>query len=146
MVQVVTGLPDADGALPLGLALGTLRHLGISGVASALPAPGDPVGLRGPAAFNAAALEAGEAVLFEGTGVGPDAVLNVRHRTPAPLPGATSDRDRESVERALLCLDIVGLARTTPAGALTAADMRRRDVVLDSLDRAARRTLVATCR
>ena len=43
------------------LALGELRRLGASGCSLALPAPGDPLGLAGPPAFNAEALEAGEA-------------------------------------------------------------------------------------
>ena len=36
----------------------------------ALPVAGDLLGLRGPADFNLAALEAGEAVVLSGTGLG----------------------------------------------------------------------------
>ncbi len=41
-------------------------------VSLALPAPGDPVGLGGPPAFNHAALEAGEAVVAAGVGLVPE--------------------------------------------------------------------------
>lgn len=200
-VHVVTALPSRIDAIPLALALGDLRERGATGAAVALPVPGDPVGLRGPAAFNAAAIDQGEAVLVEGAGVGlvpvpvggavewrclpcaqppwldaaeegralrqtlldvtadlvaldvaswqpeiPDAVLNVRHRSPAPVPRTMSARDRETIDRAMLCLDVVALARATAPGALTAAEIRQRDEAIGRLDRAARRAVVAICR
>ncbi|WP_460716055.1 hypothetical protein [Nocardioides dilutus] len=43
--------------------LGALRSRGADAIGAAIPADGDLVGLGGPAAFNTAALEAGEAVL-----------------------------------------------------------------------------------
>jgi hypothetical protein len=46
--------------------LSALREAGASGLRLVLPAPGDPVGLPGPPAFNVAALEAGECVLTSG--------------------------------------------------------------------------------
>ena len=48
---------------PLVTGLGRLRTAGADSLGAALPAEGDPVGLGGPAAFNAAAFEAGEAVV-----------------------------------------------------------------------------------
>ena len=44
------------------------KRLAATAVAAglALPAPGDPLGLAGPPAFNADALEAGEAVVANG--------------------------------------------------------------------------------
>jgi len=48
---------------PLVTGLGRLRREGADALGAALPAEGDPVGLGGPAAFNAAALEVGEAVV-----------------------------------------------------------------------------------
>ncbi len=51
------------GAEPLVTGLGRLRSAGADALGAALPAEGDPVGLGGPGAFNAAALEAGEAVV-----------------------------------------------------------------------------------
>ncbi|MFC6595282.1 hypothetical protein [Kitasatospora paranensis] len=68
----VTGLPgDADGDLHgLSWALGRLRVLGVQGLRLALPTAGHPLGLTGPAPFNAAALAAGEAVLAVGAPIG----------------------------------------------------------------------------
>ncbi|MFI6481350.1 hypothetical protein ACIBH1_25700 [Nonomuraea sp. NPDC050663] len=43
--------------------LASLRIDGLSEFRLALPAPGDPLGLSGPPAFNAAALDAGQAVI-----------------------------------------------------------------------------------
>lgn len=62
------------GATPMAetllLTWGALRRAGATGASLALPAPGDPYGLAGPAAFTAAATDAGEAVVVEGAGVG----------------------------------------------------------------------------
>lgn len=64
-------VPEGGGdALPLVLALGSWRRAGASAAGLALPVPGHPVGLGGPATFNAAALEAGEAVVLESAGLG----------------------------------------------------------------------------
>ncbi|MBM9459000.1 hypothetical protein JK386_03725 [Nocardioides sp. zg-536] len=54
-------------AEPLLLELGALRGAGVTGLAAAFPATGDPVGLRGPAALTAEAIDQGEAVLALGT-------------------------------------------------------------------------------
>lgn len=64
----VTGLPgDAPGDRhALTWALGRLRALGATGFRLALPVPGHPLGLTGPAAFNEQAIAAGEAVLTVG--------------------------------------------------------------------------------
>jgi hypothetical protein len=59
--HVFAGLPGINGSVPLARTLAELRATGSSGLGIALPAAGDPVGLGGPTAFNAAALEAGEA-------------------------------------------------------------------------------------
>lgn len=59
-----------DEPVPLVLALGMLRAQGATAATLALPVPGDPVGLGGPPDFNANALEAGEAVLLPGSGLG----------------------------------------------------------------------------
>lgn len=61
----VVGLPGEDDAVPMILALGRLRASGATGAGLALPVPGDPLGLAGPAAFNGDALEAEEAVVLE---------------------------------------------------------------------------------
>lgn len=68
--HAVAGLPGADGTETLVAALGRLRAAGATGVGAAFPVEGDPVGLGGPRAFNDAALEAGEAAVVLGTGLG----------------------------------------------------------------------------
>ncbi len=72
--HVVAGLPGVGGSVSLTLALAQLRATGASGIGIALPAAGDPVGLGGPATFNAAALEAGEAAVCGGLGLVPSRV------------------------------------------------------------------------
>lgn len=66
----VVGLPDQAEPVPAIVALGRLRGEGATTAGVALPVPGDPLGLAGPAAFNSEALDAGEAVLLSGTGLG----------------------------------------------------------------------------
>lgn len=50
--------------------LAAARAAGCRAVGAAFPATGDPVGLRGPRDFTAAAIEAGEAALLLGSGTG----------------------------------------------------------------------------
>ncbi|MDI6908280.1 hypothetical protein [Nocardioides sp.] len=76
--HAVAGLPGADGTETVVGALARLRALGATGFGATFPAEGDPVGLGGPPAFNADALEAGEAVVVLGAGLG-----LVPHRTGA---------------------------------------------------------------
>lgn len=64
----VLGLDEEP--VPLVLAFGRLRALGADRGTLALPVPGDPIGLAGPPAFNAMALDAGEAVLLPDAGLG----------------------------------------------------------------------------
>ncbi|HSE07374.1 MAG TPA: hypothetical protein VLB29_01805 [Nocardioidaceae bacterium] len=66
----VLGLPGEAEPVPLILALGRLKAAGAVGAGLALPVPGDPLGLAGPAAFNADALEVGEAVVLQGLDAG----------------------------------------------------------------------------
>ncbi|MCE7082261.1 hypothetical protein [Streptomyces sp. ST2-7A] len=84
----VTGLPGEDGPVGPSLALGRLRALGTRGLRIALPVPGHPLGLSGPAEFNAAALEAGEAVIAEGIGLGWVPVVT----RAGPVGGPAADR------------------------------------------------------
>jgi len=62
----------APGTAPAApaLFLGEVRRRGGSRASVALPVPGDPLGLGGPAAFNTEALEAGEAVILHGAELG----------------------------------------------------------------------------
>ncbi|HET6352859.1 hypothetical protein [Streptomyces sp.] len=69
-VHRVEGLPGERGPVGLTLALGRLRALGVTGYRVALPAPGHPLGLSGPPAFNARALDAEEAVVASGAAYG----------------------------------------------------------------------------
>jgi hypothetical protein len=63
-------LPDGSAPLSAALLLGELRRVGAERASLALPVPGEPHGLGGPPAFNADALEAGEAVVVHGPGLG----------------------------------------------------------------------------
>lgn len=65
----VIGLDGSD-SVPLVLALGRIRAAGAESAGLALPWPGASAGLGGPAEFNAAAMEAGEAVVLSGTDLG----------------------------------------------------------------------------
>lgn len=64
--HTVVELPDLPGEVQLGTALESLRTADASAFTVALPAPGDPTGLAGPADTNTAAIEAGEAVIVHG--------------------------------------------------------------------------------
>ncbi|MEV6186342.1 hypothetical protein [Streptomyces albidoflavus] len=66
----VVGLPDWPEPAGLTLALGRLRSLGATGFRVALPVPGHPLGLSGPPEFNKRAMEAEEAVVTVGAGLG----------------------------------------------------------------------------
>ncbi len=66
----VAGMPGRSETVPLILALGGLRVEGADGAGLALPRAGEPLGLGGPPAFNAEALEAGEAVVLRGADLG----------------------------------------------------------------------------
>ena len=66
----VVGLPDRPDPVPLILALGLLRTEGGHSAGLALPAPGDPLGLAGPADFNAEVVDVGQGVVLLGAGLG----------------------------------------------------------------------------
>jgi hypothetical protein len=193
---------DWPTAAPLSLEQLPSTVLRASGTAArlALPVAGDLLGLRGPADFNIAALEAGEAVVLAGTGIGlvpeldartvlwrarpaepapvldhgdegrllrqalvsttaelarldvaswqpeiPDLLMNVRHRPDLALPPGTGPRACEDLERAVLCLEIVGLALRDEGGAASSYEIAERRRCLTDLDRAARRVTVAVC-
>ena len=75
----------------------------------------------------------------------PDLLLNLRHRAPLPLPPGVDPRRVETTERAVLCLEIVDLARVGEGGAVSSYEIERRRHALGDLDRAARRALVGAC-
>ena len=167
-------------------------------ISVALPAPGDLLGLGGPAELNHAALEAGQAVIVGRVALVPledartvvwtahpadpvpwvderetavelrttlsdvtrrlvdldvaswqpdipDLLMNLRHRPPLPLPRGFDARRVETLDRALLCLAIVALARDGEGGAVSSYEMQQRAGALGDLDRAARRAVVGAC-
>ena len=191
--HLVVGLPEQD-----VLELYELPAVVTGRVSLALPAPGDLVGLGGPASFNVAATDAGEAVVAGAFGLVPevdartvvwrahpanrvpwvddretaaelklaladvtrrlvdldvaawqpdipDLLLNLRHRAPLPLPPGYDARRAETAERAVLCLDILELARSDDGGAVSSYEMELRRAALDDLGRATRRALVGAC-
>ena len=191
--HLVTGLPEHD-----VLELHQLPAAVTGRVSLALATPGDLVGLGGPASFNTAATDAGEAVVAGAFGLVPevdartvmwraypadrapyideresaaelklaladvtrrlvdldvaawqpdipDLLLNLRHRSPLPLPPGCDARRVETAERAVLCLDIIDLARSDDGGAVTAYEMQHRRAALGDLARATRRALVGAC-
>lgn len=102
--HLVTGLDPEP--LSLVLALGRFRSVGATGAALALPVPGDLAGLAGPPEFNQRALEAGEAVLVVGAGLGlvPEAAADVLtwHAVPAERPRPLDPREAAGVLRTAL--------------------------------------------
>ncbi|MFL6023320.1 MAG: hypothetical protein ACJ72O_08265 [Marmoricola sp.] len=75
----------------------------------------------------------------------PDLMLNLTHRAGLPLPPGTSASMTETLERAVLCSDIVDLALTEHGGAVTSHEIAARAGCLTDLDAAARRAIVAVC-
>ncbi len=97
MVHRVADLPGEEAPVGLTLALGRLRALGAVGLRVALPVPGHPLGLCGPPEFNARALEAEEAVIVTGAGLG----LVPETYEAGPEGGAAPDVHVEVVWRCL---------------------------------------------
>lgn len=130
---------DEPGTTPLVLALGRLRAAGVTAAGLALPAAGDPVGLGGPPAFNAAALEAGEAVVLTGAalglvphraGAGVVWQLLPAHRRPLGDLGEADRGLRAALPAAADALAALDVARWRPEVADELTDLRRRDGVL----------------
>ena len=115
--------------------LGRLRALGATSAGAALPVPGDPVGLAGPPAFNHAAIEAEEAVLLDGAGLGlvPDRVGSsvTWHAVPATTrrqtidPGDADRALRAALPRAADELAALDVARWRPEVADALLNLRR---------------------
>ncbi|TKJ32634.1 hypothetical protein [Blastococcus sp. CCUG 61487] len=68
----VSGLPDTDGAVPLGAALTALRGLGERRLRLVLPVPGDVRGLPAVPGLAAAALASGQAAVGERVALVPE--------------------------------------------------------------------------
>lgn len=178
--------------------LGDLRRSGAAYAGLALPVEGDPLGLGGPVAFNAAALEAGQAVVAGTVGLVPDeigetvqwhvhpaarrqlpdvgeadrglratlvstaddlaglevarwrpeaadALMNLHHRPMLDAPLGTPVPCVELAARGMQAWSIVELALEDDGGAVTSYDVERRRGILQPLERAARRAVVAAC-
>lgn len=115
-------------------ALGLLRSAGAQEIGAAFPVPGDLVGLGGPAAFNAAALDAGEAVVAAAVGVGwtpagvGAAVEWTAHgvaRRPLPDVGDADRGLRSALVEAADRLARLDVARWQPEVADELLDLRR---------------------
>lgn len=171
-------------------------------ISLALPQPGSPLGLAGPAEFNAKALEQAEALIISGAQQSWGLIPQLRARTtwwswhpahrprlgslqeadqwlrrrllevtdalvalevaawapeipdrlmnPEPLPlrwlpSDLSSAQIDSIQRALLCLDICELATASDGGARTSFEVQQRLELLRELDVAARSVLIASC-
>lgn len=151
----IEGLPGEPEPVGLSLGLGRLRALGTTGLRIALPVPGHPLGLSGPAGFNARALEAGEAVIAVGAsalGLVPEVLaagpqddrhvevvwhcLPVQDAPPADVP-SLGEAERELAEalrdatEVLSRLDVAGSGPATEAAldAYRARAERNREVL-----------------
>ncbi len=133
--DVVHLVETGAGPEPLIIGLGRLRARGATGAGAALPVPGDPVGLAGPADFNRAALEADEAVLLDDAGIGlvPERVgssvtwhaLPATTRRPTIDPGEADRALRAALPRAADDLAALDVARWRPEVADALLNLRR---------------------
>jgi hypothetical protein len=120
-------LSEPAASLPPALLLGEVRRHGVARASVALPLPGDLVGLGGPSAFNLDAVDAGQAVLLVGTGLG--LVPSVGRTTttwvasaanpPTHLPDvASADRElKQHLLAAADCLAALDVAAWSPDAA-----------------------------
>lgn len=136
LVHLVAGLPGQEaGPEPLILGLGRLRSAAARGARVALPAPGDPVGLAGPPAFNQVALEQGGAVLLPGTtwglvpvGLGSSLTWTAtpaRTDGPALDPGEADRGLRSALTTTATSLAELDVARWSPDAADELMALRR---------------------
>lgn len=145
-VHRVADLPGESAPVGLTLALGRLRTLGVTGLRLALPAPGHPLGLSGPPEFNAAALDAREAVVGVGAAVGlipevyeagPEGDVHVevvwrcrpvREAPPADVPslGEAERELAEAMREATEVLSRLDVAGSGPVAEATVAAYRAR--------------------
>jgi hypothetical protein len=128
------GLGGGDAAQTLIGGLGRLRAEGASTIGTAYPVEGDVVGLGGPAPFNQAALEAGEAVVTDaGIGLVParvGAVLTwqgyAAQRRQLPDVGEADRGLRTALVQAARALADLDVARWRPDVADRLMNLRHR--------------------
>jgi len=112
--------------------LARLRKTGATGLRLVLPVPGDLLGLPGPAEFNLDALEAGEAVLIDGTFAGTAAwglIPGLLEENPDDCPGTTVHWEARPVNASATDLPSLGEAERE-----LAETMRAATDALDALD------------
>lgn len=134
--HAVAEIPGVEGTLTLVEGLAELRRRGATSLGAAFPVDGDPVGLGGPPAFNADALDAGEAVVATGAGLGlvPQrtgaAVVWVAHpAAPRQLPdvGEADRALRAGLVESANALAELDVARWRPEVADRLMEIGRRD-------------------
>ena len=130
--HVVAGLPDVDGSVPLSRALAELRISSVPSLGLALPSPGDPVGIGGPADFSSAALDAEEAVVAGAIGLVPRRVGGAVEWTayaasPRQLVDVgEADRElRRALQESASALVALDVARWRPEAADELMDLHR---------------------
>jgi hypothetical protein len=134
----LVAFPESDPE-PLVTGLGRLRTAGADALGAALPVEGDPVGLGGPGAFNAAALEVGEAVLaLDAAGFVLDGLVPERvgaavtwsvmgaERRQLPDVGEADRSLRSALPEAADALAALDVARWRPEVADRLMDLRHR--------------------
>ncbi len=127
--HAIAGMPGADTTETLVAGLARLRAAGATVVGAAFPAEGDPTGLGGPRAFNAAALEVGEAVVVAETGLG-----LVPQRTGAAVTWVVQAADRRQLAAVGEADRALRSALLEAASTLAALDVARwRPEVADEL-------------
>ena len=126
------GLPSEDGPVGLAVALGALRSAGVATLGLALARGGRPGRLGGPADLNAAALDAGEAVVAPGHGLVPrreGAVLVWQWYDARPRPltdvGEADRRLRGALMQTARDLAALDVAQWRPEVADELMDLRR---------------------
>lgn len=125
-VSATLGLAAGGGLLEL---LSCLQRHGTPSLTVALPAPGDLVGLPGPAAFNESATEAGECVLaHEGAGPAIGIVAQVTEFGSVYEPGAIVAWQAHAV----------GRRRVTDLGSVREADRELRSALAEAVEELAR--------
>jgi len=130
--HVVAGLPDVEGSVPMARALAELRISSVQSLGLALPGPGDPVGIGGPADFSTAALAAEEAVVAGAIGLVPRRVGGAVEWTayaasPRQLVDVgEADRGlRRALQESASALVALDVARWRPEAADALMDLHR---------------------
>lgn len=132
----VRGVPDEPGPVAWAVALGRLRAAGVRHFQLALPLPGDPLGVVGPAPLLAEVVARGAAIvgvaevgsLVVVPPAAPATYWTVHAVDRAPALDATGDARRmllETIGEASAGLERLDVARPDPDAAASLADLDR---------------------